>query len=107
MCCFSVQKEIQRGVLTPPPRCADCFTCSWFPCRNNHFHAHFFFLEEEKSASVKGETEMLVLAVRDHIDLYQSGSQTCSYNEVGILWRISVLPMAAYVKQNPKPEKHN
>lgn len=56
---------------------------------------------------MKGETEMLVLAVRDHIDLYQSGSQTCSYNEVGILWRISVLPMAAYVKQNPKPEKHN
>lgn len=50
---------------------------------------------------------MLVLAVRDHIDLYQSGSQTCSYTEVGILWRISVLPMAAYVKQNPKPEKHN
>lgn len=50
---------------------------------------------------------MLVLAVRDHIDLYQSGSQTCSYTEVGILWRISVLPMAAYVKQNPRPEKRN
>jgi len=62
MCCFNVQKEIQR--------CADCFTCSWFACGNNHFQvlfAFFFFffpLEEEKSASEKGETEMLVLAVR-------------------------------------------
>lgn len=66
-------------------------------------HTFFFFLEEEKAASAKGETEMLVLAVRNHIDLYQSGSQTCSYTEVGNLWRISVLPVAAYVKQNPKP----
>lgn len=34
---------MQRGVLTPPSRCADCFACSWLPCRNNHFYAHFFF----------------------------------------------------------------
>lgn len=70
---------------------------------STHTFFFFFFLEEEKAASAKGETEMLVLAVRNHIDLYQSGSQTCSYTEAGNLWRISVLRVAAYVKQNPKP----
>lgn len=57
MCCFSVQKEIQRGVLTALPAAGSpvgIITSLFFS----------FFLEEEKSASATGETEMLVLAVR-------------------------------------------
>lgn len=57
MCCFSVQKEIQRGVLTALPAAGSPVGIITSKCI-------FFFLEEEKSASAKGETEMLVLAVR-------------------------------------------
>lgn len=62
MCCFSVQKEIQRGVLTALPAAGSPVGMSSSKCLF-FFYYFFFFLEEEKTANAKGETEMLVLAV--------------------------------------------
>lgn len=48
---FSVQKEMQRGVLTALP-------AGGSPVGNNHFQVPFFFPLKRKSASTKGETNV-------------------------------------------------
>lgn len=93
---FSVQKEMQK-------RCADCFTCRWFPCGNNHFQVPFFSPWRGSLQVQKAKKKCWCLLLDHHIDLYQSGSQTCSYAQVGIHWRISILPVA-YRKQKPKQQ---
>lgn len=69
---FSVQKEMQRGVLTALP-------AGGSPVGNNHFQVPFFFPLEEEVCKYKRRNKCWCLLLDHHIDLYQSGSQTCSY----------------------------
>lgn len=71
MLLFSVQKEMQRGVLTALPAGGSPVEITTFKC--------FFFPLEGEVCKYKRRNKCWCLLLDHHIDLYQSGSQTCSY----------------------------
>lgn len=78
MCCFSVQKEIQRGVLTALPAAGSPVGMSSSKCLF-FFYYFFFSLKRKRLQMRKVKQKCWCLLLYRHIDLYQSGSQTCSH----------------------------